>query len=101
MNSLLRLSWALPLVLMVGAGVTVLLRRFVLPASPTRCPHRLVFREQLALSEQTRVHLVEIDGKGYLVVESSQNAALQPISTPAREASRVPGRSRPAWLRNT
>jgi flagellar biogenesis protein FliO len=100
MSSLLRLLWALPLVLAIGAGAMLVLRRFVLPVSRAHAAQRLVFREQLALSEQTRVHLLEIDGNGYLLVESTQNATLQPLPAQTREVARRPGRSRPAWLRH-
>ena len=99
MNSLLRLLWALPLVLAVGIGAMLLLRRWVMPAGQGRREaRRLVSREQLALSDQTRVHLVEVDGHTFVVLESAQQALLQRLSSASCEAERVPAGAKPAWL---
>jgi len=101
MNALLRLLWALPLVLALGVGFMIVLRRFVAPAPNGKPAARhTALCEQLALSEQTRVYLLDVDGRKYLVVESTQNTRLQPLASPARVESRVPARSRPAWLRH-
>jgi hypothetical protein len=100
MNSLSRLLWALPLVLAVGAGAMMLLRRIVVP--PTRAKGvapRLVSRETLSLSEQTRVHLFEVEGSSYIILESTQSATLQLLPVQALETSRAPARLQPAWLR--
>jgi hypothetical protein len=99
MNSLSRLFWALPLVLVVGAAVMLVLRRFVLPVTLPRGATRIVARETLALSEHTRVHLVEIDGSSHLILESTQNAVLQSLSVQVGAQVQSPVRSRPAWLR--
>jgi flagellar biogenesis protein FliO len=122
MNELMRLLWALPLVIAVGAGAMVLLRRFVVPvARDHRDPHgapRMRVCETLPVSEQTRVHLLDVDGSRYLVMESTQSASLQPLQVmestqntalrslqmqplqvQPREATRFPARSQPAWLR--
>jgi len=98
MNPLLRLLWALPLVLAVGVAGMLVLRRFLAPAAAPRGAMRVVLRETLALSEHSRVHLLEIDGGGYLIVESAQNATLQPLSSPVREAGRRPVAWRPRGL---
>jgi flagellar biogenesis protein FliO len=98
-NSLLRLLWALPLVLAVGIAAMLVLRRFVRSGGHGRRDgRRLVSREQLALSDHTRVHLVEIDGQAYLLIESTQHAVLQGLTPQPRETIRTPGRSKPAWL---
>lgn len=96
MNALWRLLWALPLVLAAGVAAMLVLRRFIVPAAREKRVARMLARETLSLSDQTRVHLVEVDGACYLIVESTQNAALQPLSGHAR--SQV--RSQPAWLRH-
>jgi hypothetical protein len=98
MNSLLRLLWALPLVLAVGAAAMLVLRRFLVPATSPPGASRVAVRETVALSDHTRVHLLEIDGSGYLVVESTRSASLQPTAARVREPAGWPGRSRPRWL---
>jgi flagellar biogenesis protein FliO len=98
MNSLLRLLWALPLVLAIGAAAMLVLRRLLASAMPPRGASRVAVRETLALSDHTRVHLLEIDGSGFLVVESTQSATLQPMAARVREPAGGPGRSRPRWL---
>lgn len=101
MNALWRLLWALPLVLAIGAASMLVLRRFVVPAAREKPGvRRMVARETLPLSAQTRVHLVEVDGSSYLILESTHNAALQSLTTPRREASHTTGRSQPTWLRH-
>jgi hypothetical protein len=98
MNSMWRLLWALPLVLAVGAAAMLVLRRFLAPPTSPRGASRVAVRETLALSDHTRVHLLEIDGGGYLVVESTQSATLQPMAARVREPAGWPVRSRPRWL---
>lgn len=99
MSELWRLIWALPLVLAIGVTAMMILRRFMVPvARPDRAVRRMDVRQTLALSEHTRVHLIEIDGSGYVVVESTQQATLQSLSLQARPAS--PKRFAPAWLRH-
>jgi hypothetical protein len=60
---------------------------------------RLNLRETLDVSDETRVHLVEIDRQSYLVVESTRNAVLQPTQAHAGEAQRSAARLGPAWAR--
>jgi flagellar biogenesis protein FliO len=98
MNSTLRLLWALPLVLAVGATAMFVLRRFVVPVPGTRSAHRLVARESIALSNETRVHLVEVDGVRCLIVESAQNA-VQTLTVQAAASGEAPASLRPAWFR--
>jgi flagellar biogenesis protein FliO len=101
MNVLWRLLWALPLVFATGIAMMLLLRRFVVP--PQAASHdtrRLKLRESLAVSETTRVHLVELDQQSYLVIESERNATLQavPVAT-AAEVRRPAARFAPGWVR--
>lgn len=94
-----RLAWALPLVLMVGAAVVLVLRRFVVPTASAAVPtQRMRMLESLPLSDDTRVHLIEVDGRAYLVVESARHAVLQSAAPlQAGDASRLPIRFGPAW----
>lgn len=93
-DTLWRLAWALPLVLAVGFVAVLLLKRFGLPvqAVAEEAARRMNLRESLTLSEDTRVHLIEVDRKTYLVVESARQAVLQPS-----EVAAVPVRTMPAW----
>lgn len=100
MSTLWRLVWALPLVLATGVGVMLLLKRFVAPASvKPRDTRRLNLRETLDVSEDTRVHLVEIDRQTYVVVESTRNAVVQSAQTAAAAASPAAARLGPSWAR--
>lgn len=78
MTALWKLAWALPVVTITGLVVMLLMKRvLVRGAAHNRPSQRLRSRETLQVSEQTRLHLVELDGKPYLLVESSQHAQLQ------------------------
>ena len=100
MSTLWRLVWALPLVLATGVGVMLLLKRFVVPTeAKSRDTRRLNLRETLAVSDETRVHLVEIDRQSYLVVESTRNAVLQPTQASTTDAARSTAKLGPAWAR--
>jgi len=91
----LRLLWALPLVLMTGIAIMLLLRRVLpLPASSATDIAPLAVRHSLTLADDTRVHLLEVDRKSYLLVESSRQALLQPVET----TRTVPPPAAPAWL---
>ena len=95
-DPLLRLLWALPLVLLVGVAAALMLRRIVKPAvhSPGSIL-RLILRESLQLSEHTRVHLIELDNDSYLLVESMQHAALH---GPPTGNSGAPAKLASAWM---
>jgi hypothetical protein len=87
-------------VLATGVGVMLLLKRFVVPAEARpRDRRRLNLRETLTVSDETRMHLVEIDRQSYLVVESTRNAVLQPTQSSAAEGSRSAAKLGPAWAR--
>jgi flagellar biogenesis protein FliO len=100
MTSLWRLVWALPLVLGIGVAAMLLLRRFIAVdrQAGSETP-RMNARGSLPLSDKTCVHLIEVDGKDYLVVESSQQAVLQSVSAAAGDKSRSPARIGPPWVR--
>ena len=95
MDAAWRLIWALPLVLALGTAAILVLRRFIAPKAAAANVSRALTRGTLTLSEHTRVYLVEVDGRPFLVVESAQQAALHALA-PAAEASRAAARA--PWL---
>lgn len=99
LSALWRLLWALPLVLATGAGVVLILRRCMVPDErrPTQA-QRLSVLESRSLSEQTLVHMIEVDGASYLIVESTRQTALQAVPVRAAPAAQVPAKSGANWL---
>jgi hypothetical protein len=82
MPVLLRLAWALPLVLLVGFGALLILKRFLELPQRSTAKRRMTLHESLALSRDTRLFLIEVDGCAYLVTESAkQPAALRRMHT--------------------
>ena len=71
MESAWRLIWALPLVLLVGA-VAILLIRCIAPRPRESSMARLRLCESLQLSLETQLHLVEVDRRVHLVIESTR-----------------------------
>jgi flagellar biogenesis protein FliO len=98
MSSVLRLLWALPLVLAVGAVMMIVLRRFVVPTTVPTATRRLIARESMPLSNDTRAHLIEVDGVSYLVVESALNS-VHALTLQSQATREMPARLQPAWLR--
>lgn len=99
MDALTRLIWALPLVLLMGLGVVLLLRRFVVPV-PLQQQHRsrMKLSESLTLSDYTCAHLIEIDGRTYAVIESTRQLTFHALAAQVHELPRVSTLFRPAWL---
>lgn len=79
MDAIWKLIWALPLVLVTGAVLVLLLKHVVYAPASHRSLQRMRSCESLALSARTRLHLLELDGKAYLLVESERQAQLQPL----------------------
>jgi flagellar biogenesis protein FliO len=97
-DTLWRLAWALPLVLVTGMAAVLTLRRFVVPAQgPGQQAQRLRLQQSLSLSDETRVHMIEVDRQVFLIVESSRQALLQSTSS-ASEAVRAPIRLGASWM---
>lgn len=89
MELVLRLAWALPLVLAVGLVTLLILKRFLVPgAAVLRQTQRMRLDASLPLSDDTCVHLIEVEGKPYLILESTRQAALHPM----------PPQSAPDWI---
>lgn len=100
MDTLLRLAWALPLVLTMGAAVMFLLKQVVRPGQPTNpVALRLSLRESMSVSNDTRLHLVVADGQTWLLVESPGGTVLQPTQPKAAHETRLPGTVGPPWAR--
>jgi hypothetical protein len=100
MDTLWRLVWALPLVLLTGAAVMLLLRHFVRPVQPTsQVALRMSLRESMSVSNDTRVHLLVADGQTYLLVESPGGTVLQPTQPKPAHEARLPGNVGPPWAR--
>jgi len=97
-DTLTRLAWALPLVLVLGVLAMLAIKR-VLPrfqaASPQAAP--MVLRQSLKLSDGAQMHLVALDGQSVLVVESAAGpAAVHVLAAPPALpgwAARLPKRS--------
>ena len=100
MDTLLRLAWALPLVLLTGTAVMLLLRNLVRPVQPTnQVAPRMSLRESMTVSNDTRVHLVVADGQTYLLVESAGGTVLQPAQPKPAHDARLVANVGPPWAR--
>jgi hypothetical protein len=87
---LLRLCWALPLVLLAGLVIMLLLRHVVLPRPVHDRPRRLSLCESMTLSDEMRVHLIEANGTAYLITESARMSSIHPApSVQAGQPQRV------------
>lgn len=102
METIWRLAWAMPLVLMVGAGMALILKRFVVPGQQPRTQpaRRMSVCESLSLSEDTRVHLIEVDCQTFLVVESARHTTVEPARHEAIERAPARGAFGPRWLQH-
>ena len=96
-DTLWRLVWALPLVLVTGAAAMLLLKRILTPAG-TSVEHgrHLTLRESLIISDGTRMHLIEVDRQKYLLVESATDTVLECVVASADHSSQRPF-SGPPW----
>lgn len=99
MTTMWRLAWALPLVLAVGVAAMLVIRGLVAPSQVKRPAQRLSARGSLSLSDKTCVHLIDVDGKDYLVIESAQQTVLQSVTTAPGDRSRSPVRFGSPWVR--
>jgi len=96
-----RLSWALPVTVLIGGVIILLLKQILGQGSfPDRTLQRMVKRESLSLSDETRLHLVEVDGRPYVLVESTRHASLHNAPV-APQAARVRGGWSVPWLRGS
>ena len=89
MDTLWRLVWALPLVLITGAAIVCVLKQVIVRNGASQSEtRRMQLRESLCVSPQTRVHLVELDRRPYILVESEHGTVLQAAGAGTSESSR-------------
>ncbi len=70
--SLARLAWALPLVLVIGVAAIWALKRWLLLLGRASAPGAALALEQsLSLSERATAHVLNVQGRRVLVVESA------------------------------
>lgn len=93
-ETLYRLAWALPLVLMLGIAAAFALRRLETLAVQRAAPQVLRLDQTLQVSDQTRVHLLTVHGKPMLLVEGASSNSVTPLP-PADAAPSW----RKSWLR--
>jgi flagellar biogenesis protein FliO len=76
-----RLTWALPLVIAVGWALILLLKRLGLgaPGELRDEVEDTVLVSSQALTDQTRVLLVRVQGQSYVVFESAAHLSVQAI----------------------
>lgn len=87
------LFWALPVVLVVGAGAILLLKRLMpgwMAKGPAPAMRQLA--DPLVLSEHTTIYWVEVQGRRFVVAESSRSVCIQ-TSTPYATHQTRPGRT--------
>lgn len=74
-DSWLRLVWALPMVLLLGLGIILVLRRLLGATPLQQKASRLMVLESLAIGEATTLHLVSADGRTVVLVETRGHAS--------------------------
>lgn len=94
-DSVGRLIWALPLVLLIGIGVLLALKKL---GVGTGLNHAVngdpIVRGMTLLSEQTKVTVVEVWGRAYMVVESSTGLHVEALDA---QRAGFPSRPLAAW----
>lgn len=74
-DSWLRLTWALPMVLLIGLAIILVIRR-VLGVTPLQqMASRLTVLESLSVGEATTLHLISADGRTVVLVETRGHAS--------------------------
>lgn len=76
-EQLWRLAWALPLVIAIGVGLILWLKRLGLGQGAAAEPEQPVLRSQTKLSDQTSVLVVDVGSQTYVVFESQAHIAVQ------------------------
>ncbi|WP_172200481.1 hypothetical protein [Niveibacterium sp. COAC-50] len=89
-NQLAALAWALPVVLLLAVLAVLALKR-LWPGAVMSAKTAVIANESLRLSDTAIAHVLTIDGRRWLVVESERATAVQALDT-------VPQVSRP-WMR--
>ena len=91
--SLARLWWALPVVLLIGVAAIWLLKRS-LPSLARGGEARaaLALEQSLSLSDRTTAHVLNVQGRRIVVIESPNAIGTIELETSQRRASGWPGR---------
>ena len=74
-----RLTWALPLVIAIGVGLIYWLKRMGVGQSASGSPTEPRLISSTAMSEHTRVLIVEVNHQQFVVFESSAQITVQPL----------------------
>ncbi|TAK73708.1 MAG: hypothetical protein EPO12_21890 [Aquabacterium sp.] len=90
--AVLRLVWALPLVLVVGVGLIYALKRLGLGTGPSPAAAELSVVSRQQLSEHTQALVLQSGAQRWLVVESTATVSVQALGQGG--AGQV---SQPAW----
>lgn len=89
-EQLWRLAWALPLVIAIGLALIYWLKRLGVGQGGAGETVQPVVRSNTALTEHTRVLVVEVSQQVFVVFESDAHIAVQPQDAPAHAAARHP-----------
>jgi len=81
MDTLLRLAWALPLVLLIGLGLMLAMKRLM--SAERASPPTPALSKTLRLSEQTQAHIIDVAGQHYLVIESERSGVIEALASRA------------------
>jgi hypothetical protein len=81
MDTLLRLAWALPLVLLIGLGLMLAMKRLM--SAERASPPAPALSKTLRLSEQTQAHVIDVAGQHYLVIESERSVVIEALASKA------------------
>lgn len=85
-----RLAWALPLVIAIGLALIYWLKRLGLGQGGSGEPVQPIVRSSTALTEHTRVLVVEVNLQTFVVFESDVHIAVQPQDAHAHTTVRHP-----------
>jgi hypothetical protein len=83
-DSLWRLAWALPLVLTLGVVAMLVLKRVLSAGGPLEvAAEDLVLQRSLKLSETATAHVIAVEGKKLMIVESTAGVTAIELDTKA------------------
>lgn len=100
-DSLFRLAWALPLVLLIGIAAIYGLKRLGVGQAAAAAPgaETIVVVSEKSLSEHTHVFVLEHQRQQYLVFESRVSLSVQALPAAGSVASGPVPMGLQAWLR--
>jgi flagellar biogenesis protein FliO len=85
-DQLWRLTWALPLVIAIGVLLIHWLKRMGVGTSPDATPAEPVLLSTTALTEHTRVLVIDVAGQQFVVFESSARISVQTDAVQAHQS---------------